>query len=135
MKIAVNPKTKIERVPAGTEEIHMVRPIKAGSLSELIKGIGVKKISLSASCYSRMSEKARKILQETGVEIAQENRRGRALELSSDTILKIGEYKGDYKSIREIARLTGEPKSTVHYLLKYADRGKIRKGNQTIYLK
>ena len=41
----------------------------------------------------------------------------------------------DYQSLREIERLTEIPKSTVHYLVKYAEREKIKKGNTTIYLK
>jgi len=52
-----------------------------------------------------------------------------------DKMLQIIELRKDYQTVREIEKITNIPKSTVHYLLKYADRGKIRKGANVVYLK
>ncbi|MDD3083761.1 MAG: hypothetical protein PHP82_01940, partial [Candidatus ainarchaeum sp.] len=95
----------------------------------------IKKISMSESCYKRLPKKARQKITNLNIELFTEKRRGRALDISLETMLKIIELRKDYQSIREIERLTNTPKSTVHYLLKYADRGKIKKGNIVLYLK
>ncbi len=135
MKCAVNEKTTISKIPRDTVEIHMIRPIKKEKLEELLNTRKIEKISMSESCYDRIPKKGKKLLSDKGVEVFVERRRGRALDISLETMLKIIELRKDYQSIREIERVTNVPKSTVHYLLKYADRGKIKKGNTVFYLK
>jgi len=41
----------------------------------------------------------------------------------------------DHQTLREIERVTGIPKSTVHYLQRYAQRAKIKNGKNIVYLK
>jgi hypothetical protein len=135
MKIAITEDTDVKRVPKDTEEIHLVRPIKKESLDFLLKNRPIKRVSLSSSCLKRLPKKAQKKIKERGIEIVMEKRRGRALDLTMDQMLEIIEMRKDYQSIREIEKVMDIPKSTVHYLLKYADRGKIKSGNNIMYLK
>lgn len=104
--------------------------------SILRKCNGLKKISLSNSCFNRLPLKAKKLLKGHGIEFEIDSRKGRALSIGLEKVREIFELsKKDRQSLREIERITGVPKSTVHYLLKYADRGKIKKGNAILYLK
>jgi len=135
MKVAVTERTEIEKVPRDTTEIHLVRPIKKEKLDALLNKCPIGKITLSNSCLKRLPRKAQQKLKDKGISIILEKRRGRALDLSLEKIQQINELRKDYQSIREIEKVTGIPKSTVHYLLKYADRGKVRKGSTIIYLK
>jgi len=135
MKIAITENTDIKKVPKDTEEIHLVRPIKKENLDFLLKNRPIKRISLSSSCLKRLPKKAQKKIKERGIEITMEKRRGRALDLTMDQMLEIIEMRKDYQSIREIEKVMDIPKSTVHYLLKYADRGKIKNGSNIMYLK
>ena len=135
MKIAITENTDIKKVPKDTEEIHLVRPIKKENLDFLLKNRPIKRISLSSSCLKRLPKKAQKKIKERGIEITMEKRRGRALDLTMDQMLEIIEMRKDYQSIREIEKVMDIPKSTVHYLLKYADRGKIKSGSNIMYLK
>jgi len=135
MKIAITENTDMKKVPKDTEEIHLVRPIKKENLDFLLKNRPIKRISLSSSCLKRLPKKAHTKIKERGIELTMEKRRGRALDLSMDQMLEIIEMRKDYQSIREIEKVMNIPKSTVHYLLKYADRGKIKSGNNIMYLK
>ncbi|MDD4251085.1 MAG: hypothetical protein PHX27_02735 [Candidatus ainarchaeum sp.] len=135
MKYGIDEHTNISRLPKDAHEIHLIRPIKKSKLDELITIRQIKKISLSESCYKRLPEKTLKNLKDSNIELSIEKKRGRALDISLETMLQIIELRKDYQSIREIERLTNTPKSTVHYLLKYAERGKIKKGSTIIYLK
>lgn len=134
MKYSLYPDTEIRRIPANAEKIHFVRPIKEKKVLELIKKRKIKEISLSASTLKRSKPKTIKLIEKKGIKVMEDSRRGRAIETDFDTILKIIELKRDYLSTRKIQKQTGIPKSTVHYLLKYANRDKIKKKKQTIYL-
>ena len=135
MKYAIDQDTNVSRIPRDTEIIHLVRPIKKEKFDELINTRNIKTVTLSDSCLKRLPSKAKNKLKERGIEILIEKRRGRALDITMEQMLEIIELRKDYQSVREIEKLTNVPKSTVHYLLKYADRGKIKKGNTVIYLK
>ena len=135
MKYSITEETNIDSIPKDTAEIHLVRPIKWEKLNSLITKCIIKTITLSTSCLKRLPSKTQKKLKEKGVTIAVEKRRGRAIDIPMDKMLQIIELRKDYQTVREIEKLTGIPKSTVHYLLKYADRGKIRKGANVVYLK
>jgi hypothetical protein len=135
MKYSITEETNIDSIPKDTAEIHLVRPIKWDKLNSLITKCIIKTITLSTSCLKRLPSKTQKKLKEKGVSLAVEKRRGRAIDIPMDKMLQIIELRKDYQTVREIEKLTGIPKSTVHYLLKYADRGKIRKGANVVYLK
>lgn len=135
MKYGVSNKTETEKIPRDTEEIHLTRPIKAKTLKKLLEKCRIRRITLSSSCFQRLSPKTKKIAAEKGIEFATEKKRGRAISIPLKTLLYIIELKKDYQSVREIEKLTGIPKSTVHYLVKYAERAKVKKGREIIYLK
>lgn len=135
MKCAVDEKTNINKIPKDTTEIHLVRPIKKNFLIEIIKTKPIQKISLSESCYKRIPKKTRDWLKEKKIELLIERRMGRPLNISMEKMLEIIELRKDYQSIREIEKITAVPKSTIHYLIKYATRAKIKKGQTIIYLK
>lgn len=135
MKYSVTEHTNIATIPKDTTEIHLVRPIKKEKLELLISTRNVRKISLSTSCLKRLPKKTQKKLKEKGVSLSIEKRRGRPIGLPLEKIQEIVELRKDYQSIRDIERITDVPKSTIHYLLKYADRSKIKKGNTVVYLK
>ena len=135
MKCAVDENTSILKIPKDTTEIHLIRPIKKEKLDEILSQRSIQKVTLSESCYKRLPKKAREKLKEKKIEMSTEKRRGRPLNVSMEKMLEIIELRKDYQSIREIEKLTAIPKSTIHYLLKYADRGKIKKSGTIIYLK
>jgi hypothetical protein len=135
MKCAINNNTNISRIPLDTQEVHFVRPIKKQKLEELFNIRNITNISVSESCFKRLSPKTRKLISDKGISLEIQKNRGRALDISLETMLKIIELRKDYQSIREIEKQTNTPRSTVHYLLKYASRGKIKKGSTVIYLK
>ncbi len=135
MKYSITEETNIDSIPKDTTEIHLVRPIKWDKLNALITKCPIRTITLSTSCLKRLPTKTQKRLKDKGVSLGVEKRRGRAIDIPMDKMLQIIELRKDYQTVREIEKITGIPKSTVHYLLKYADRGKIRKGANVVYLK
>ena len=135
MKYSITEETNIDSIPKDTTEIHLVRPIKWDKLNSLITKCPIRTITLSTSCLKRLPTKTQKRLKDKGVSLGVEKRRGRAIDIPMDKMLQIIELRKDYQTVREIEKITGIPKSTVHYLLKYADRGKIRKGANVVYLK
>ena len=135
MKYAITEHTNIDSIPKDTTEIHLVRPIKWDNLNTLITKCPIKTITISSSCLKRLPTKTQKKLKDKGIVIGLEKRRGRAIDLPMDKMLQIIQLRKDYQTVREIEKITGIPKSTVHYLLKYADRGKIKKGQNVVYLK
>ncbi|OQA30936.1 MAG: hypothetical protein BWY55_00703 [archaeon ADurb.Bin336] len=135
MKYVITEHTNIDSIPRDTTEIHLVRPIKWDKLNALLTRCPIRTITISNSCLKRLPLKTQKKLKDKGITIALEKRRGRAIDLPMDKMLQIIELRKDYQTVREIEKITGIPKSTVHYLLKYADRGKIKKGQNVVYLK
>ena len=135
MKYSITEETNIDSIPKDTVEIHLVRPISWTKLNSLTGKCPIKTITLSNSCLKRLPTKTQKKLKEKGISLALEKRRGRAIDIPMDKMLQIIELRKDYQTVREIEKITNIPKSTVHYLLKYADRGKIRKGANVVYLK
>jgi len=125
--------TEPSTIEKGTLSLHLVRPIKAGKLQELCKK-GVKELCLSPSCEKRLSAKARSMIVEKGLALKIEPSRGRAIEIPLEKVTEIAELRWDDKTYREIEEITGVPKSTAHYLIKYANRNKLKKGKRTIYM-
>ena len=136
MKTVVYDEDSAKKISPGTEEIHLVRPVNHRSIKEILKKCSaLKKISLSKSCFQRMPEKTKTAIRENGTEMAIESRRGRAIGIGLEKMLHVIEMRKDFQPFREIENITGIPKSTVHYLVKYAQRGKVKKGNSVVYLK
>ena len=134
MKYSVTAETDLKKIPENAQELHLVRPVKKGLLEAIFKRCNIRKISLSKSCSKRLGGKTKKFLKEEGIEVVEQHNRGRALSLGLDKIKQVAEYHKDHLSVRKIEKLTGIPKSTIHYLLKYAERSKVKSGKQVVYL-
>jgi hypothetical protein len=135
MKYSISDHTIIDRIPSDTKEIHLTRPAKHELLEKLLKKCSIKEITLSKSCFDRIPKKTKEIFKDNGINLIIEQKRGRAIDIPLEKMLEIIELRKDFQSIREIEKLTGVPKSTIHYLVKYAERAKIKKGKQVVYLK
>ena len=136
MKIAFYPNSSAKNIPRETEEIRLSRPVKHKALLELLEKIpSIKKISMNKSCFQRMPAKTKEMLEQKNIEVKIETGRGRPIGISLEKMLHIIEMRKDFQPLREIQGVTGIPKSTVHYLVKYAQRQKIRKGKEIVYLK
>jgi len=135
MKYSVYPETNVSRIPLDTEAIHLVRPVPLKMLEKILKRLkGMGKISLSESCLKRLPSKTRKLLSKNKIEIRIEASRGRAIEIPLEKMGHLIEMRKDFQSLREIEKVTDVPKSTVHYLVKYAKRAKVKQGKETIHL-
>ena len=134
MKYTIYPETNIEKIPRNSEELYLVRPLKLKKLEKLLARTGAKKVFLSSSCSKRLPAKAKKIFQEKGIELVLDSRKGRAIEIGLEKIARLREMKEDGKSYRDIEKELGVPKSTSHYIVKYADRSKVKSKGQTIIL-
>jgi hypothetical protein len=136
VKAAICPETRVGEIPSEVDAIHLVRPIGWKKLEKILGKCGnCVEASMSKSCFERLPAKTRGVLEKRGVRIRVESKRGRAIGISLEKMLHAIELRRDYQSLREVERITAIPKSTVHYLEKYAGREKIKKGNTTIYLK
>lgn len=136
MIFSFGPRNAVETVSRDSESMHFVRPPKKRHIIAILQKCGrLKKISMSKSCFSRMPEKNRALLTEKGIEIEIAVRQGRPISVPLKKMQHAMEMRKDYQTLREIERVTGIAKSTVHYLEKYAQRTKIKNGNKIIYLK
>lgn len=136
MKYSVYVNSSLRTIPPETEEIHISRPLKMKALEKLLKKCkSLQRVTLSKSCLERLSERVKRKLREKEVELGLYKAKGRPLSVELEKMLRIIELKQDYRSYGEIAAIVDVPKSTAHYLIKYADRTKIKKGKQVIHLK
>ena|SRR3989338_7004706 len=114
-------------------KVHFSRPPTLAQVRLAIKA-GHSKIFLPASSFTRMGLKSRKALEDSGAQVVLENSRGRPIEIGVEKLMEIIELHRDNRTFRQIEKATGVPKSTVHYLVKYAERQKLRKGKDVVYL-
>jgi len=134
MKYSITPETSLIKIPKELDEVHFVRPPKATYLEKLINKCKLTRVSMSRSCFVRMGGRAKKLFKENEIAIIIEENRGRAIEIDMQKLVKvIGMYRDD-KSFREIEEEMQVPKSTAHYLVRYAERTKIKDGEDTVYL-
>ena len=134
MRYSIMPDTSPKSIPENAEELHLVRPIKKSALEAIMNRCRIRKVSMSRSCSKRMGEKTRKFMKEKGIDVIEQQNRGRALSLDLEKIKQVAEYHKDHLSFRKIEKLTGIPKSTIHYLIRYAERSKVKSGKQVVYL-
>jgi hypothetical protein len=114
-------------------KIHLARPQKFAYVKKMIES-GIKEFRMPKSTLERMPKKTLKLIKESGGNIIVENSAGRPIKLDLEKILEVVEMHRDNRTYREIEKITGIPKSTCHYLIKYAERKKIKKGKKIIYL-
>ena len=136
MIFSVLPEMGIGRVPKEAEHLHFVRPIPKKLLEGILKKCkALKSVSMSKSSLKRMPEKSMKKIKERRIRVEEVKRQGRPISMPLEKMQQALEMRKDYQSLREVERVTGISKSTVHYLERYAQRAKIKNGKNVIYLK
>ncbi len=115
------------------EKTHFSRPPRAAELRKLL-GAGQRRFFMPQSCISRLSAKARSLLEDAKAEIVVSSARGRPIDISMEKLMEVIELHKDNRAFRKIEELTGIPKSTAHYLVKYAQRQKLKRGGKVVYL-
>ncbi len=134
MKICVWPNTSLGQIPAHTDELHLARPIAQKKLARILKTRSIARITLSKSTFIRLPKKTLLWLESNEVPVFIEHNPGKPLQTPMLKILDVVERIKDHQSLRQIEKITGIPKSTAHYLIKYAKRGKTKKGKNAVYL-
>ncbi|MFH0714627.1 MAG: hypothetical protein V1847_02830 [Candidatus Diapherotrites archaeon] len=134
MQYAIYPHTNLNALKVKTEEVYLVRPIGLKKMKELSEQVPLKRINLSKSCLQRLPAKTKEWLKGKGIALNIEDKKGRALGIGLETIQKINEWRKDGQSYRKIQEKLGVPKSTVHYLVRYAERSKVKQGKLTLHL-
>ncbi|MCX6802165.1 MAG: hypothetical protein NT067_03545 [Candidatus Diapherotrites archaeon] len=136
MKASIYPDTTLSSLPAGIESVHFARPPGRKQLVAVLEKFpAVKEVSMSSSSQKRASPKAKAFLQEKGISLKIAEERGRAISMPLEKMRNAIEMRRDFRPLREIETATGIPKSTVHYLVKYSQRKKVKNGRNVIYLK
>lgn len=111
----------------------MVRPVGIRMLKALLARKTLKRITMSKSCRERLSGRAGEMLKESGIAIGVEAHSGRALGMGLEKITDVVEMHRDDLTYREIEESAGIPKSTAHYLVRYAARDKLKRPGGTVY--
>jgi hypothetical protein len=136
MIFSVLPGTRVADIPVEATGLHFVRPVKKDLLEGLLKKCTMlEAVSASKSCFARMPAKSISLLKQKGIALETLARPGRPVSMPLEKMRQALEMRKDYQSLREVERVTGISKSTVHYLEKYAKRSKIKNGKKVIYLK
>ena len=134
MKYSITPDTSLGKIPKGLDEVHLVRPPTPAYVEKLLEKCKLKNASMSKSCFARMGKRSKKLFKKNGISITLEENRGRAIEMDMQKLVKVIDMYRDDKSFREIEEEMEVPKSTAHYLVRYAERTKIKDGRDTVYL-
>lgn len=135
MRFTVYPETKLESIPSTAKKLHLARPVSAKFFEKILNHCSLlTTITLSESTKKRIGTKIERQLKEKHIEVEIVQERGRAIEVPLEKIKQAIEMRKDFRPYREIEKVTGIPKSTLHYLVKYSPKAKIKKGEQTILL-
>ena len=135
MKASLYPGTKLSGLPSGIESLHLVRPVGRKKIASVLKRLpGIERISMSKSCFERTSPNVKKFLAEKEVGVSIRSERGRAISIPLEKMQSVIEMRRDFRPLREIEKTTGIPKSTVHYLVKYSQKKKVKNGKNVVYL-
>jgi len=136
MIFSVAPGSGLNEVPKEAEQLHFVRPVPKKLLEGILrKCYRLETVSMSKSCLNRTPEKSLEMIREKGVRVENVKRQGRPISVPLEKMQQALEMRKDFQSLREVEKVTGISKSTVHYLEKYAQRAKIKNGKKVIYLK
>ncbi len=126
----------LKDIPKEATQLHFVRPVKKELVEKILKKCkGLRQATMSKSCLARMPKKNIAMLKKKGVVVEIETRAGRPISVPLEKMQQALEMRKDYQSLREVEKVTGISKSTVHYLEKYSQRAKIKNGKRVIYLK
>ena len=134
MRYPISSPADFRTVPNNATSVHLVRPLSSKAIEKFLSGRHINSVFLSKSTKKRLGKKTVAFLKKKGIKVAEEKRAGRAISIDLKKVKELVELHKDYRSFRKIEKLTGIPKSTVHYLIKYAQRAKIKSGKNIIYL-
>jgi hypothetical protein len=135
MRFVIYPETETRQLPANANALHLARPIAAKKLALFLEKRQIESVSCSESTAKRLKPKHKLVLEQHGLSIEIEKRAGKPIQTDLKKMQLVLEMVHDHRSLREIEKTTGVPKSTVHYLVKYADRGKVKSNGKTVYLR
>ncbi|MBN2067732.1 MAG: hypothetical protein JW744_04655 [Candidatus Diapherotrites archaeon] len=136
MIFPVSAETALRDIPGGAEQLHFVRPVKRKQVEAILqKCKGLERVSMSKSCMHRMPGKNLALLKNKGIRVESAKKAGRPISAPLEKMQHALEMRKDHQSLREIERVTGISKSTVHYLERYAQRSKVKNKGKVIYLK
>ncbi len=125
----------IRNINKDCEELHLTRALAKKHIEKIVeKCPRLKKISISQSTKKRLSKDAKEFLSKKNVLLRVKKEQGRPLEIKVTKLRKIIAMYKDH-SYRELEEKLNLPKSTIHYLIKYSKRKKIKDGKKIIYLK
>ncbi len=135
MKVCIWPMTKMRDIPLDTMEAHLARPVSKKLLEELITKRPIHTVTFSKSTFVRLRDKTIEYLEKHRIKMFIHHNPGKPLQTPLEQILDVVERVKDHQSLRKIEKATGIPKSTVHYLVKYAKRTKAKKGHKSVHLR
>src|SRR3989338_8484731 len=135
MRFTMYPHTGLDGIPSSAEELHFSRPLSRKFVERVMARCPMlSRVTASSSSKKRMGKKVLELLNSKSVQIDIVQERGRAIEVPLEKITQAVEMRKDHRPYREIEKTTGIPKSTIHYLVKYSPRAKIKKDGRTILL-
>ncbi len=136
MIVRISSISDLNKISNQIEAVYFQRSPSFSLLKKIISRLqNLKKIFLNKSGFQRVSKKSQELLKSKKISLIVADMRGRAIESPSSKLSLINEYKRDALSLRKISSKTGVPKSTLHYLFRYAKKNKIKKDNIVIILK
>lgn len=125
----------LKNINSDCEEIHLTRAISKKHLEKILDRCKrLKRISTSRSTKNRLGKDAKNFLSKKKISLYIKKEQGRPLEINVNKLNRIINMYKDH-SYRELEEKLNVPKSTIHYLIKYSKRKKIKDGNKIIYLK
>jgi hypothetical protein len=125
----------LRTIDVDCEEIHLTTAFsKKNILKILEKCKRLKSVSVSRSTKERLSKGSKQVLTKNKIKLFIKKEQGRPLEINISKLNKIISLYKDH-SYRELEEKLKVPKSTIHYLIKYSKRKKIKDGKKIIYLK
>ena len=134
LKYSVSFARDVEALPRDANSIHMARPLKLLLLKKIaVKG--VREVCAADSTLKRLSRKSIEFLKGQEIAVKRQTARGRPIGIGMQKMLEVIEMRRDMKSLRKIEEATDVPKSTVHYLVRHAGRGKIKVKGNVVHLK
>jgi hypothetical protein len=135
IKDNLNDSKRVKYINKDCEELHITKSFSKKVIEKIIlKCKKLKLITVSKSTRNRFSKNCKKIIQKENIKLYIKKEQGRAIEIDINKLKKIIKMYKDY-SYRELAEKLKIPKSTIHYLIKYSKRKKIKVGKKIIYLK
>ena len=137
LKFSITNKINLRDVPYNAKILHITRPIKFTDFRSIVKKCKeLEKILMPKSTWKRLGEKTKKLIEERKIEVGilDYTIKGRPISINLEKILAAIELYKEYKSFRKIADELNIPKSTAHYLIKYAKRKKFKKDSVVVVL-